>query len=100
MSLILVVEDDDAIRSNILRLLVLEGFETASATEGITGLAQAKLRAPDLNISDVNMPGMDGFELLAAGCGPGRRGAGNHTLHAADCAGRPRQRAPRHDHRR
>ena len=66
MSLILVVEDDDAIRSNILRLLNLEGFETASAAEGIAGLAQAKLHAPDLIISDVNMPGMDGFELLAA----------------------------------
>lgn len=56
MSLILVVEDDDAIRSNIVRLLSLEGFETASAADGVAGLAQARRRAPELIISDVNMP--------------------------------------------
>ncbi|MDP3751055.1 MAG: protein kinase [Polaromonas sp.] len=66
MSLILVVEDDDAIRGNIVRLLNLEGFETASAADGLAGLAQARRRAPELIISDVNMPGMDGFALLAA----------------------------------
>lgn len=66
MALILVVEDEDAIRSNIVRLLSLEGFETVAAADGKAGLAEARARAPDLIISDVNMPGMDGFALLAA----------------------------------
>ncbi|MBA3595415.1 MAG: protein kinase [Polaromonas sp.] len=66
MALILVVEDEDAIRSNIVRLLSLEGFETVAAADGEAGLAQARSRTPDLIISDVNMPGMDGFALLAA----------------------------------
>jgi serine/threonine-protein kinase PpkA len=66
MALILVVEDEDAIRSNIVRLLTLEGFETAAAADGQAGLDQARSRTPDLIISDVNMPGMDGFALLAA----------------------------------
>ena len=66
MHVILVVEDDDAIRSNIARLLTLEGFEAVSAADGQAGLAHARARTPDLIISDVNMPGMDGFELLAA----------------------------------
>ncbi len=66
MALILVVEDEDAIRSNVVRLLNLEGFETVAAADGEAGLAQARARVPDLIISDVNMPGMDGFALLAA----------------------------------
>lgn len=66
MHVILIVEDDDAIRSNISRLLTLEGFEAVSAADGRSGLAHARARTPDLIISDVNMPDMDGFELLAA----------------------------------
>jgi len=66
MAVILVVEDDDAIRNNITRLLTLEGFDTLAASDGQAGLAQAQSRTPDLIISDVNMPGMDGFALLAA----------------------------------
>ncbi|WP_411880641.1 protein kinase domain-containing protein [Polaromonas sp. YR568] len=66
MPLILIVEDDDAIRSNIVRLLKLEGFETAAAPDGLQGLERARAGRPDLIISDVGMPGMNGFELLAA----------------------------------
>ncbi|MCZ8254328.1 MAG: response regulator, partial [Polaromonas sp.] len=66
MTLILIVEDDDAIRNNIVRLLKLEGFETAAAPDGRQGLEQARASKPDLIISDVGMPGMNGFELLAA----------------------------------
>ncbi|WP_341911761.1 protein kinase [Polaromonas sp. YR568] len=66
MHVILVVEDDDAIRSNLARLLALEGFEAVAAADGRSGLAHARARTPDLIISDVNMPGMNGFELLAA----------------------------------
>ncbi|MES2414988.1 MAG: protein kinase [Pseudomonadota bacterium] len=66
MTTILIVEDDDAIRNNIVRLLKLEGFDTISAPDGQVGLERAQGFKPDIIISDVSMPGMDGFELLAA----------------------------------
>ncbi|MES2361237.1 MAG: protein kinase [Pseudomonadota bacterium] len=66
MSTILIVEDDDAIRNNIVRLLKLEGFDTLSAPDGNAGLEQAKACKPDLIVSDVGMPGLNGFGLLAA----------------------------------
>jgi serine/threonine-protein kinase PpkA len=66
MITILIVEDDDAIRNNIVRLLKLEGFSTISAPDGLVGLERAQAFKPDLIISDVGMPGMNGFELLAA----------------------------------
>ena len=66
MITILIVEDDDAIRNNIHRLLKLEGFDTISAPDGRVGLERAHNFKPGLIISDVSMPHMDGFELLAA----------------------------------
>jgi serine/threonine-protein kinase PpkA len=66
MITILIVEDDDAIRNNIVRLLKLEGFDTISAPDGAVGLDRARAFRPGLIISDVSMPGMNGFELLAA----------------------------------
>ncbi len=66
MTTILIVEDDDAIRNNIVRLLKLEGFDTLSASDGSIGLQHAKAFKPVLIISDVSMPVMNGFELLAA----------------------------------
>ncbi|MDO9402427.1 MAG: protein kinase [Polaromonas sp.] len=63
---ILIVEDDDAIRGNLLRLLNLEGFDTLSAPDGQTALERAQAFRPDLVISDINMPGLNGFGLLAA----------------------------------
>ena len=56
MITILIVEDDDAIRNNIVRLLKLEGFDTISAPDGSVGLERAKAFKPSLIISDVSMP--------------------------------------------
>lgn len=66
MTTILVVEDDDAIRANIARLLKLEGFEIVAAVDGAAGLARAREVRPDIVISDIGMPEMDGFALLEA----------------------------------
>jgi serine/threonine-protein kinase PpkA len=66
MTQILIVEDDDAIRSNITRLLKLEGYDIVSAINGRLGLERAREMRPDVIISDVSMPEMDGFELLEA----------------------------------
>ena len=66
MATVLVVEDDDAIRTNVIRLLKLEGYEIVAAENGRAGLEQARRFKPDVVISDVSMPEMDGFELLEA----------------------------------
>ena len=66
MVTILVVEDDEAMRNNIVELLKLEGFDTVSAPDGNIGLLRARAFKPGLIISDVSMPVMNGFELLAA----------------------------------
>jgi class 3 adenylate cyclase len=66
MNTVLVVEDDDAIRNNIARLLRLEGYEVSVASNGTEGLAQARALHPDLVVSDINMPGVDGFALVEA----------------------------------
>ncbi|QJW85079.1 response regulator [Ramlibacter terrae] len=66
MATILVVEDDAAIRNNIARLLQLEGHAVSVAVDGRDGLEQASRRPPDLVITDINMPGLDGFALAEA----------------------------------
>lgn len=66
MPTILIVEDDDAIRNNITRLLKLEGFDIVSAINGRLGLERLRQVMPDVVISDVSMPEMDGFALLEA----------------------------------
>ncbi len=66
MTNILIVEDDDAIRNNVIRLLKLEGYDIVSAINGRLGLERAREARPDVVISDVSMPEMDGFELLEA----------------------------------
>jgi serine/threonine-protein kinase PpkA len=63
---ILVVDDEEAIRKNIERLLSLEGYEVATAPNGQHGLVIARSMLPDIVITDINMPSMDGFAMLDA----------------------------------
>jgi class 3 adenylate cyclase len=66
MTTLLIVEDDDAIRNNVILLLKLEGYDVVSAVDGKFGLELARQLRPEVVISDVGMPEMDGFELLEA----------------------------------
>lgn len=63
---ILVVDDEEGIRKNIERLLSLEGYEVATAPNGQHGLVIARSMLPDIIITDINMPVMDGFAMLDA----------------------------------
>ncbi len=63
---ILVIDDSDAIRTILRNMLVSEGYDVVVASDGEEGLARAKEERPDLVITDVLMPGMDGFQLLQA----------------------------------
>lgn len=62
---ILLVEDDPRLREAIADTLLLKGFEVIPAAHGIEGLNLARHQHLDLVISDINMPAMDGLELLA-----------------------------------
>jgi DNA-binding NtrC family response regulator len=64
MKKILVIEDDEAIRSNILDLLEAEGFEGVGAGDGEKGLDAAMEHRPDVIICDVMMPKLDGYGVL------------------------------------
>jgi DNA-binding NtrC family response regulator len=69
MDRVLVIEDDAAVRSNVMDLLEAEGFCGLAAESGERGVELAVQQLPDLIICDVSMPGMDGygvFELLSA----------------------------------
>ena len=46
--------------------LVAQGFRIESANDGAAGLAKMHEVVPDLLITDINMPEMDGFELIEA----------------------------------
>lgn len=63
-SRILVVEDDAAIRRAIVAQLRGEGYDVIEAGDGREGLAAARADRPDLVLTDLAMPVMDGFELI------------------------------------
>ncbi|MGZ3688677.1 MAG: response regulator [Bdellovibrionota bacterium] len=57
---ILIVEDDAAVASTLAILLQTEGYETRTAANGIEGLRALRERLPDLTITDIEMPVLDG----------------------------------------
>ena len=59
---VLIVENSWTMRET-LRLLLSGDFDCDTAVDGETGLAHALAHPPDLLLSDVNMDGMDGYEL-------------------------------------
>jgi CheY-like chemotaxis protein len=63
---ILVVEDNELIRAEVTTILSLEGFEVIEAENGRDGLACLAAGLPDLILSDLMMPEMDGFAFLEA----------------------------------
>lgn len=60
---ILVVDDDEAIRSMIRTVLELEGYEVVEAKDGKEALEKAFFVLPHLIVLDIMMPSMDGFEV-------------------------------------
>ncbi|MEP6914669.1 MAG: ATPase, T2SS/T4P/T4SS family, partial [Acidobacteriota bacterium] len=63
---VLVVEDSPTISSVVKYFLELEGFEVLLAENGLLGLEVALRERPDVIVSDVNMPGMGGVEMVKA----------------------------------
>ena len=64
MAQLLVVEDDERIRSALIRALRERGHVVSSAGTALTGLKQAVEDRPDLVVLDLGLPDLDGRELL------------------------------------
>ncbi len=63
MKKILIVDDDTALRTALIRYLQKRGYVVQDAASGLEGLASFEKDPPDLIVSDVIMPEMDGFEF-------------------------------------
>jgi two-component system sensor histidine kinase/response regulator len=64
MHKILIVEDTLAIREEIFDILIMEGYNVFQAENGKIGFKMALKENPDLIISDILMPEMNGFEMF------------------------------------
>lgn len=64
MAKILVIEDEKELLENLVFFLSLENYEVLSACDGKSGVITAFSELPDLIICDINMPEMDGFQVL------------------------------------
>lgn len=62
---ILIVDDEPMLRTLGTHLLQAQGYQVLSAADGLLALAALKDSLPDIIISDLSMPNMDGFELLS-----------------------------------
>ncbi len=62
---LLVVDDELLIRTFMVQVLTEIGYLVRSAHDGFSALAEIRRGIPDLVLSDLNMPGMSGFELLS-----------------------------------
>ena len=63
MARILIIEDNQANMQLMVYLLRAFGHDTTEAVEGESGLAAAQRQPPDLILCDLQMPGMDGYEV-------------------------------------
>ena len=66
MASILIIDDDEAVRTATKILLTANGFDVAEAADGKGGIAAVKERQFDLVIVDLFMPGMNGLETTKA----------------------------------
>jgi DNA-binding response OmpR family regulator len=60
------VEDDPTTATVVKYFLELEGFEVLVAKDGLEGLETAGRERPDVIVSDIHMPGMDGITMVKA----------------------------------
>lgn len=60
---VLVVEDDPAVRSSLVRSLQFEGYEVSTAADGEAGLAAVADDRPDVVVLDLGLPRVDGLEV-------------------------------------
>src|SRR5688500_12473333 len=60
---VLLLEDDDDARTIYRDMLDFAGYEVIAACDGIEGLRHAEARSPDVVVTDLHMPGLNGLEV-------------------------------------
>ncbi|HEX5616517.1 MAG TPA: response regulator transcription factor [Acidimicrobiia bacterium] len=63
---ILVVDDDPGVRTSVQRALTFEGYDVATASDGVEALGAVEQDPPDAMVLDVVMPRVDGLEVCRA----------------------------------
>lgn len=66
MATVLVIDDDEEHRTLVREILVRAGHRVEEAADGAQGLRLFGIRRPDLVVTDINMPGIDGHEVISA----------------------------------
>lgn len=66
MKTILVIDDNLDYRTDLVEILRFEEYHTVEAENGLAGLQMIRQYAPDLIICDLDMPVMDGIQVLKA----------------------------------
>ena len=64
MAHVLIVDDEASVREMVSDALRFAGYEVSSARDAVEALNAVAKRRPDLLVVDINMPGMNGHELL------------------------------------
>ena len=62
---VLIVDDDALLRASLLHVLTHAGYTARCAENGFAALSEIGHEIPDILLSDLNMPGLSGFELLS-----------------------------------
>ena len=62
---LLIVDDEPSIRESLSSALTEIGYPVRTAEDGFSALLEIRKQIPDMILSDLNMPGMSGFELLS-----------------------------------
>jgi DNA-binding response OmpR family regulator len=62
--LVLIIDDDEMVRSALFALLEIKDFNILAAEDGLFGLRLAREFQPDLIICDIDMPKLNGFQVL------------------------------------
>ena len=63
MKKILIIEDHETVRETLVDILENEGYQTHTARDGFEGVMRAIDIKPDLTLSDIMMPKLNGFEV-------------------------------------
>jgi CheY-like chemotaxis protein len=65
LATLLIVDDEPSIRESLSHVLTEIGYRVRIAEDGFSALREMRHEVPDLLLTDLNMPGMSGFELLS-----------------------------------
>lgn len=64
MKKVLIIEDEDIFREQLVELLGFEGFVAIGVGDGGIGITTVLREQPDIILSDITMPSVDGYEVL------------------------------------